>query len=32
MVTHSQRDAAYAHRIIHLFDGSIVASAKNHEL
>ena len=25
MVTHSQRDAQYAHRTIHLFDGSIVA-------
>ena len=26
MVTHSQRDAAYADRIINLFDGSIVAN------
>jgi len=26
MVTHSQHDASYAHRIIHLFDGSVVAS------
>lgn len=25
MVTHSKRDAAYAHRVVHLFDGSIVA-------
>lgn len=25
MVTHSQRDAQYAHRTVHLFDGSIVA-------
>ena len=28
MVTHSQHDASFAHRIIHLFDGSIVANAK----
>ena len=26
MVTHSQRDAGYAGRIINLFDGQIVAS------
>lgn len=26
MVTHSQHDASFAHRTIHLFDGSIVAS------
>ncbi|NDW11943.1 ABC transporter ATP-binding protein [Bacteroides sp. 214] len=26
MVTHSQHDASFAHRIIHLFDGSVVAS------
>lgn len=26
MVTHSQRDAAYAHRIINLFDGQIIDS------
>ena len=26
LVTHSQHDAAFAHRTIHLFDGSIVAS------
>lgn len=26
MVTHSQHDASYAHRIIHLFDGSVVAN------
>lgn len=25
MVTHSKRDAAYTHRVVHLFDGSIVA-------
>ncbi|NDV81376.1 ABC transporter ATP-binding protein [Bacteroides sp. 51] len=29
MVTHSQHDASYAHRIIHLFDGSVVASVKS---
>ena len=28
MVTHSQHDASFAHRIIHLFDGSIVANVK----
>ena len=27
MVTHSKHDASYAHRVIHLFDGSIVANA-----
>ncbi|MCD7901763.1 MAG: ABC transporter ATP-binding protein [Bacteroides sp.] len=26
MVTHSKHDASFAHRIVHLFDGSIVAS------
>ena len=26
MVTHSKRDAGYAHRIVHLFDGSVVAN------
>lgn len=26
MVTHSQRDASYAHRVINLFDGQIVSS------
>lgn len=26
MVTHSQHDSSFAHRVIHLFDGSIVAS------
>lgn len=26
MVTHSKHDAAFAHRVVHLFDGSIVAS------
>ena len=29
MVTHSQRDAAYTHRIINLLDGQIVESVKN---
>lgn len=29
MVTHSEHDASFAHRVIHLFDGSIVANAKN---
>ncbi len=28
MVTHSQHDAGFAHRVIHLFDGSVVASIK----
>ena len=26
MVTHSQHDASFAHRTVHLFDGSLVAS------
>ncbi|MBQ8673958.1 MAG: ABC transporter ATP-binding protein [Bacteroides sp.] len=29
MVTHSKRDASFAHRTIHLFDGSIVANVSN---
>lgn len=29
MVTHSQRDAAYAHRVINLFDGQIVTEVRN---
>ncbi len=29
MVTHSQRDASYAHRTVNLFDGSIVANVLN---
>ena len=29
MVTHSQHDASYAHRVVHLFDGSVVASVKS---
>ena len=28
MVTHSQHDASFAHRIIHLFDGSILENVK----
>lgn len=30
IVTHSQRDATYAHRVIQLFDGKIVAENINH--
>ena len=26
MVTHSQHDTGFAHRTVHLFDGSVVAS------
>ena len=29
MVTHSQKDASMAQRIINLFDGSIVSDVKN---
>lgn len=29
MVTHSQHDASYAHRIINLFDGQVVAEVKS---
>lgn len=29
MVTHSQHDACFAHRTVHLFDGSVVASSLN---
>lgn len=29
MVTHSQRDSAYAHRVVNLLDGQIVDSVKN---
>jgi putative ABC transport system ATP-binding protein len=32
MVTHSKRDAAYAHRVVHLFDGSIVANVNAGEI
>jgi putative ABC transport system ATP-binding protein len=28
MVTHSQHDASFAHRIVNLFDGEIVAEAQ----
>lgn len=28
MVTHSQRDSEYAHRIVHLFDGKVVSENK----
>lgn len=28
MVTHSQHDAGFAHRVIHLFDGNVVANIK----
>ncbi|MFO7874188.1 MAG: ABC transporter ATP-binding protein [Bacteroidales bacterium] len=31
MVTHSQHDASYAHRIIRLFDGQIITEDKNTE-
>ena len=29
MVTHSQHDAGFAHRTVHLFDGSVVANTMN---
>lgn len=29
MVTHSQRDSGYAHRVLNLFDGKIVTDVKN---
>ena len=29
IVTHSQRDAKYAHRVIHLLDGKIVSEDRN---
>lgn len=32
MVTHSDRDSHYAHRIINLFDGQIVTESKNREI
>ena len=32
MVTHSQHDAAYAHRVVHLFDGQIVTELENREI
>ena len=30
MVTHSQHDSSYAHRVVNLFDGEIVAEVKSH--
>ena len=32
MVTHSQHDASYAHRVIHLFDGQIVTELANRDI
>ena len=32
MVTHSQHDASFAHRTVHLFDGSVVASVATQDL
>ncbi len=32
MVTHSQHDASFAHRTVHLFDGSVVASVASNDL
>lgn len=32
IVTHSQRDATYAHRTIQLFDGQVMAESINHSL
>lgn len=32
MVTHSQRDASYAHRVINLFDGQILTETKNEQM
>ena len=32
MVTHSQHDASYAHRVVHLFDGQIVTELENREI
>ena len=32
MVTHSQRDSKYTHRVINLFDGSIVSTAINNRI
>ena len=31
MVTHSQRDAQYAHRVINLFDGHIISNQRTQE-
>ena len=32
MGTHSQHDASYAHRVVHLFDGQIVTELENREI
>lgn len=32
MVTHSDRDSQYAHRVVHLFDGQIASENKNREV
>ena len=32
MVTHSQHDASYANRVVHLFDGQIVTELENREI
>jgi len=32
MVTHSDRDSHYAHRIVNLFDGQIVTESQNREI
>ena len=32
MVTHSQHDASYAHRVVHLFDGQIVTKLENRDI
>ena len=31
-VTHSQHDASYAHRVVHLFDGQIVTELENRDI
>ena len=32
MVTHSQHDSSYAHRVVHLFDGQIVTELENRDI
>lgn len=32
MMTHSQHDASYAHRVVHLFDGQIVTELENRDI
>lgn len=32
MVTHSDRDSHYAHRVVNLFDGQVVTESKNREI